>query len=60
MIPSSNVNIALVSNSSGLKLASFKTKLSFILKHPASAPAISSSGLVPNLPSSFSNRVLKL
>ena len=58
--PSMNVNEASVFNSIGLKSASFSTKANFILKHPASAEAISSSGLVPSLPLSFSNLVLKL
>ena len=52
-----NVSVAFVFNSVGLKLASFNTKASFILKQPASAEAMSSSGLVPSSPLSFSNKI---
>src|SRR5687767_4074478 len=56
MAPLSSVMAQSVVISSGLKPASPSTKLSFMLKHPAWAAAMSSSGFVPT-PSA--NRELK-
>ena len=49
--PSSNEMVQVVSRESGVNPAAPNTKLSFMLKHPAWAAAINSSGLVP-IPSS--------
>ena len=45
--PLSNVIVQSVESSSAVKPASCSTKLSFMVKHPACAAAINSSGLVP-------------
>ena len=49
--PLPNVMSHLVSILSGVKPASFKTRLNFMEKHPACAAATNSSGLVPSLAS---------
>src|SRR5438046_587304 len=45
--PSSNDTTEVVSIDSGVKPAAPNTKLNFMVKHPACAAAISSSGFVP-------------
>ncbi len=54
------LTVAVQSSLSGVKPAAPSTKLSFMVKQLACAAAISSSGLVPAFPSSFSKRVMKL
>src|SRR4029079_9815780 len=51
--PSSKVIAHLVSISSGVNPAAWSTKPSFMLKQPACAAAISSSGLVPGASSNL-------